>query len=221
MNLTAGRGECLRIIPDAEGWLIKYRHDIGLYYLNHLPATSPNSITLEDLAVTLLMNSRAGSSAAVSISRFGHDVDLTEIPDTLLEETASEDRDRTADLIARLSNLPFHGFGASLATKLLHKKRPRLIPVLDNQAIFGAYMNAFWPSSPAGQDTVKSKVRIREALESIYYDITRDENLELWPQLSTIEPSRSRVELFDMIWWIYFRHVQPVRKPSELPGENV
>ena len=29
--------------------------------------------------------------------------------------------------------------GASLATKTLHKKRPALIPVLDNMAIFGAY----------------------------------------------------------------------------------
>jgi hypothetical protein len=31
------------------------------------------------------------------------------------------------------------GFGASVATKTLHKKRPALIPVLDNMAIFGAY----------------------------------------------------------------------------------
>ena len=38
------------------------------------------------------------------------------------------------------------GFAASVATKVLHKKRPGLIPVLDNQA-FGAYMNPNWPQN--------------------------------------------------------------------------
>jgi hypothetical protein len=25
-----------------------------------------------------------------------------------------------------------------------------------------------------------------------------------------IEPERSRIEIFDMVWWMYFRRVEPV-----------
>jgi hypothetical protein len=41
-----------------------------------------------------------------------------------------------------------------VATKVLHKKRPKLIPSLDNEAIFGAYMNPKWPEKLASTDSV-------------------------------------------------------------------
>ena len=103
--------------------------------------------------------------------------------------------------------------GASLATKTLHKKRPALIPVLDNQAIFGAYMNPLWPEKRSLADSVKAVPRIKEALDWITEDLTRPENESVWPQLQAIEPTRSRIELFDMIWWMYFRQVEPVGTP--------
>jgi Family of unknown function (DUF6308) len=106
--------------------------------------------------------------------------------------------------------------GASLATKTLHKKRPQLIPVLDNQAIFGAYMNPAWPEPRSLTETIKATARIREALEWINYDLTRDENAATWTAPSELEPERSRIELFDIVWWIYFRRLEPVTVPS--PG---
>ena len=105
--------------------------------------------------------------------------------------------------------------GASLATKTLHKKRPGLIPILDNQAIFGAYMNPLWPEKRSLMETVKAVPRIKEALDWIAADITRSENASVWPQLHAIEPERSRIELFDMVWWMYFRQVEPVVVPAE------
>ena len=59
-------------------------------------------------------------------------------------------------------------------------------------------------------DTIKSAARIREALEWIAYDLTRPENGEAWRSLGEIEPERTRVELFDCVWWIYFRRLEPV-----------
>jgi hypothetical protein len=94
--------------------------------------------------------------------------------------------------------------GASVATKTLHKKRPALIPVLDNMAIFGAYMNPLWPQRPALADTIKSVPRIRKALDWIAFDLTRPENQPTWDRLHSAEPERSRVELFDIVWWMYF-----------------
>jgi hypothetical protein len=61
-----------------------------------------------------------------------------------------------------------------LATKTLHKKRPGLIPILDNQAIFGAYMNPLWPEKRSLMDTIKAVPRIKQALDWIAADITRE-----------------------------------------------
>jgi hypothetical protein len=113
-----------------------------------------------------------------------------------------------AGVIGTMTSWPW--VGASLATKTLHKKRPALIPVLDNMAIFGAYMNPLWPEKHALADTIKAVPRIKEALDWITKDISRQENEPVWIQLQAIEPERSRIELFDMISWRYFRQVEPV-----------
>jgi hypothetical protein len=52
--------------------------------------------------------------------------------------------------------------------------------------------------------------RIKEALDWIAHDLIRPENASVWPRLEDIEPERSRIELFDMVWWMYFRQVEPV-----------
>jgi hypothetical protein len=89
------------------------------------------------------------------------------------------------------------GFAASVATKVLHKKRPQLIPIVDNQAIFGADMNSGWPEERSSIESIYAVGRIREALDWIFFDLTRAENAEVWPRLEGIEPRRSRIELFD------------------------
>ena len=34
--------------------------------------------------------------------------------------------------------------------------------------------------------------------------MTLVENDPVWERLHEIEPERSRIELFDMVWWMYF-----------------
>lgn len=91
----------------------------------------------------------------------------------------------------------------SSGRETLHKKGPALIPILDNLAVFGAYMNPLWPEQRALADTIKDVPRIKEALDWIATDITRRENESVWMQLQEIERDRSRIELFDMVWWDY------------------
>jgi biotin operon repressor len=79
-----------------------------------------------------------------------------------------------ADLIVEVA--AWRGFAASVATKILHKKRPALIPILDNQAIFGAYLNPKWPTQPSSRDSVYAKGRVKEALEWIAFDLARSNN---------------------------------------------
>lgn len=108
----------------------------------------------------------------------------------------------------------WEGFAASVATKVLHKKRPRLIPILDNQAIFGAYMNPHWPEQRSSTESVYAEARIRDALEWISVGLTRQENTDAWNAVSAIEPTRSRIELFDMVRWEHFRRLKPLRPLS-------
>jgi hypothetical protein len=208
MELIFGAGEIDRQVPEVEALLRDWREkerDFGQLYLEHKPATPGDQLLVEDLAATMLVNSRVAACAATSVYRHGATIDLQSLPEKALEESTDEDRQQVADVIGTMTSWPW--VGASLATKTLHKKRPGLIPILDNQAIFGAYMNPLWPEKRSLMDTVKAVPRIKEALDWIAADITRSENAPVWRQLHAIEPERSRIELFDMVWWMYFRLV--------------
>lgn len=181
--------------------------DLGQLYLEHKPVTPYDRLLVEDLAVTMLLNSRVAARAATSAFRHGATVDLGSLPDKALDDTTDGERQSVARVIGSTARWP--GFGASLATKTLHKKRPALIPVLDNQAIFGAYMNPQWPDKPSSTETIKDVLMIKEALDWIAYDLVRLENESTWPHLQAMEPEHSRIELFDMIWWMYFRQIEP------------
>lgn len=215
MDLTYGAGRLDRRVEGVEDRLREWRvreADWGELYLEFEPATPPDVLLVEDLAVTMLINSRVAGQAAAAVLRHGSSLDLASIPDRPLEETTADERQRLAELIGTMTSWPW--VGASLATKTLHKKRPRLVPVLDNQAIFGAYMNPRWPEQRSSMETIKSPARIREALDWIAYDVRRPENAESWFALAELAPGRSRIELFDCVWWIYFRRLEPVPAPA-------
>jgi hypothetical protein len=129
-------------------------------------------VFVEDLAVTMLINSRVEARQAMGVARNQTTLDLSVLPDKALAETTDHERQTMAELIGAMTSWP--GIGASVASKTLHKKRPALIPVLDNMAIFGAYMNPLWPEKPARADTIKSVPRIKEALDWIAADVMRE-----------------------------------------------
>ena len=78
------------------------------------------------------------------------------------------------------------------------------------------YMNPKWPEKLASTDSVYAKARIANALEWIWTALTRPENDESWASFAEIDPLRTRIELFDMVWWVYFRRLQPVQPVSPI-----
>lgn len=212
VQLVLGATRTDRVIQDADDFLRQYREDTGCHYIEYVPRTPHDELLPEDLAVTLLVNSQAGWRAFRSLQQYGPAVQLATLPQKALEATTPDERHRLSQLIAEIAHWP--GFGASLATKVLHKKRPGLIPILDNQAVFGAYMNPDWPNSRAQTETIKDEPRILEALDCIARDLVRPDNADAWPKLRDIEPSRTAIQLFDSVWWMYFRFVQPVAARS-------
>ena len=161
------------------------------------------------------MNSQVSWRAFQTLQDHGNTIDLSTLPPKSLEDTTSDERRQVAIVITQLAQFP--GFASSVATKLLHKKRPTLIPVLDNQAIYGAYMNPKWPQQPARTDSIKSLDLINKALEWVAFDLNRPENISAWTALQEIEPNHSRIQIFDSIWWMYFREQQP----GSLSGASV
>jgi hypothetical protein len=208
--LTVGAGHLDRVIPNADDLLREYRKDMGYDYLNYKPITPADKILPEDLAVTLLMNSQVGWRAFQSLQKYGHSIELANLPKKSLEDTSVEERKQIAALITKLAQFP--GIAASVATKILHKKRPALIPILDNQAIFGAYMDPEWPQKPARNDSVRDQNLICSALDWIAYDLNRPENERAWSFLSVLELRHHQIEIFDSVWWMYFRTIQPIKQ---------
>jgi hypothetical protein len=184
MELVFGAGKIDRQVNDAESllrdWGVKEK-DWGQLYLEYEPITPKDQVLVEDLAVTMLINSRVRGEVATSVCRNAAGLDLRSLPDKPLEETNDSERQAVADVIGTMVSWPW--VGASTATKTLHKKRPKLIPILDNMAIFGAYMNPLWPERRALEETIKSVPRIKEALDWIAHDLIRPENASVWPRL--------------------------------------
>lgn len=130
MTLTFGSGRLDRFVEDAPALLKAYRSDSGTGYLNFAPITPEDVLLPEDLAVTILINSRVGPQAFQAVQQRGDELDLPSLTKIPLEESSASDRDRIADVIAQMVDWP--GFAASVATKVLHKKRPATVPILDN-----------------------------------------------------------------------------------------
>jgi hypothetical protein len=208
MDLIFGAGKLDRRVMSAEVLLRDWgekEKNWGQLYLGYEPITPRDLVVVEDLAVTMLIHSRVAARAATSVYRNAAALDLAMLPDKTLEETTGAERHVVAEVIGTVASWPW--LSASVATKTLHKKRPALIPILDNTAIFGAYLNPQWPAQPALTEKIKGErgiPRIREALDQITVDVTWPENEHTWRRLHEIEPKRSRIELFDMVWWTYF-----------------
>src|SRR2546430_1315636 len=122
LRLLLGAAQIDRWVDGADLLLKAYGTDIGLRYLDYQPTTDADQLRPEDLAVTILMNSRFGYRAFESVQDRALEVNLASLPNRALEDTTQAERRQLADLIAHLAG--WSGFAASLATKLLHKKRP-------------------------------------------------------------------------------------------------
>jgi hypothetical protein len=60
-------------------------------------------LVVEDLAVTMLINSRLAGQAAAAVLRNGRSLDLGAFPDKPLEETTPDERRRLADMIGTIN----------------------------------------------------------------------------------------------------------------------
>jgi len=77
-------------------------------------------------------------------------------------------------------------------------------------------MNPEWLQKPTRGDSIKDQALISSALDWITFDIDRPVNAAVWSSLHSIEPMRLRIQLFDSVWWMYFKAIQPVLRQEDV-----
>src|SRR5438876_11465095 len=109
MELMLGAGRIDRRVVDVEGLLGDWREkekDFGQLYLEHESATSRDRVFVEDLAVTMLINSRVDARQAMGVFRNSPTLDLSALPDKALGETTDGERQSLAELIGVMTTWP-------------------------------------------------------------------------------------------------------------------
>ena len=152
-RLVLARQDITNPIGDLRAYRECWRYRIGAIYIEE--PTDPDAVTVADVGVSLLMNSRADSSTARTVHSHGaamaSSVALIPKEIAIEDDSASEHLNAICDAVALMTSigrdrapnksdpLP-SGIGISIATKIIHRKRPRLIPILDNDAIFALHL---------------------------------------------------------------------------------
>src|SRR6476646_6009814 len=90
-------------VTDAARYLVAYRQDSGYAYLLHEPCTPPDQLVLEDLGPTILVNARFDVAAALSVVRYGIDLNLSALPTCALELSSDHERQQVAELVATVT----------------------------------------------------------------------------------------------------------------------
>lgn len=208
-------------VIDAKRFVRWYGENVsrGPTYYGHSAVITgaAEAVGLADLGWAVLLAGRPSPLAAQSLIEMGP-IEIRSVPSNPLHETSPSERQRIVDALVGLM-LP--GIASSIASKMLHPKRRETVPVLDSRAIFGSYRRPDWrPGQPITSSTVRQRQKVEGALEAVYESVSSQENQAAWQVLEQwFSPRYSRIELFDMIWWVIVQN--PAQLVIEEGGEVV
>ena len=194
-------------VPEPAALIEWYDREVrrGPTYFAYRPTTPSDTLLLEDLGLAVLLEGRPQSRAAMSLALLDDEQrDLRAVPKTALHLSTPDDRQAILQAIVDLVSLP--GFASSLATKVLHKKRPATVPILDNRAIYGTLLSDTWiPGKKPTSNSVRRGQTIALALETIYTIVSAPKNEPAFVELEKRFPDLTRIQLFDKVWWAFIR----------------
>jgi uncharacterized protein DUF6308 len=172
-------------------------------------ATDPQRVALVDLAIPTLLGARVDFQALAEIEPRQGLAGLRARLDragTLLRELPLDvdlwDWPGAPDNARRLSELygacALPGFGPSQVTKLLHRKRPRLLPIVDETCVWPAWSRidpAVWTVDELVRITFAIGAALRRQAEAVL-DLRRLAG-ETGPPLAGL----STLRLYDLLTW--------------------
>lgn len=185
------------MIEDPIGLADAFMGDVSFLWYDLAPVEQDNSLgTLEVWAGNLLNSTLKSEEAIALLSKLpAINAALAEVPNNIsLFEDIS---DNLWDALKRLFEcfLTIPSVGPARTTKILHKKRPRLIPPMDNKATLPVYGEGLDPDNADG---------LVEVLKRIRWDIIHNSNLSCLHATRAAIPKLDGitiVKIFDMILW--------------------
>lgn len=178
----------------------------GGYYYRNSRGVEGHSLPHELFTLSsMIVGSHVGLRAR-SFHEQASNFELSKVPKTPLEKAGEEELAALAEAIVAVAR--WDGFAASAASKLLHPARPAGIPVLDRDAIGGAYTRAEWQGGPTPPRSIYYSELV-EVLRLYQGDLTEPSNEEAWQKLGRhTSASFTRLQLLDMVWWVHFRRTR-------------
>lgn len=186
------------------GWYLDERNvRHGGHFYRETRRDDGSALTCRSFVVSLLVAGGHVALRARSFQANADSFDLAGVPAVSLAEANEGQLGQIAEAIEEVARWP--GFGTSTASKLLHAARPQTVPVLDREAIGGAYLRPEW----TGVRIVRRPVLYAElvpALRVYVTDLAAGRNQPAWRLLEKHTEGRySRLQLLDMVWWSHYR----------------
>jgi len=145
-------------------------------YYDAIPSVDAHRIQPLDVLVTVAMNSFVNDAAKVRGVHQGMAANVDHLLHTLPEDANLVDLERWREPLRELLHaaIQVRGVLIPVATKVLHRKRPSLIPMLDN-VVLGYYLNtdAHRVLLPRAQDKAKATDVAMTALDLFRADLVR------------------------------------------------
>lgn len=170
----------------------------------------PDAIGFADLPWAVLLDGRPHGDSAEHLLTLGP-VSIAAIPTAVpLHASTAGHRQSIGTAIQGICGWRT---GCPIASKMMHPKRREIVPVLDNQAIFGTFAHHTWQKwdSPMAVPTVKTATMVAPALELIFDAVSDEANAKCWKALEKAWPQYTRIQLFDQCWWACLRGGAAVR----------
>lgn len=116
------------------------RHPATLRYYDLRPDDTPDQVTVTDLGCMVLINARLSGDDAATLLKYANapHTDWTRFrPDLAISDAVVDPADRASDspwqaMQEQYEILDRKGLGNAKITKLLHRKRPQLFPIVDS-----------------------------------------------------------------------------------------
>ncbi|MBI9113510.1 DUF6308 family protein [Sanguibacter suaedae] len=194
---------------DAHAWVTRYLSSPGEHWAypayESYPGGDSPALEEADLLAPVLLSTPVRSletyySLQENLKAFN--AVLGAIPlETSLAGATHTDLAAVVDLFAFLDTHPMHDVSLAMFTKLLHRKRPHLIPLYDT-AVGTCYLDM--PDAPLVRDDRRAYASFAQLwLRAVQRDL--DSQLDVWAELSTLTPTDgpqiSPLRALDIVGW--------------------
>jgi flagellar biosynthesis regulator FlaF len=163
-----------------------------------------NEINVVDIAITVMMNSRISGNTASEILRHSNAINnlLRQIPDDF-DLSQNDLNDEIRNNLQQLINTfcEINRVRLAIATKILHRKKPKLIPMFDN-VVENFYRQRYRRRIPSNNCGRKFIALLQYFQNDLRYQQIIQEIIEMENRLQEQETLLTRVRILEGAIWV-------------------